>query len=142
MNKRYFYTDPLAAAWMAKHFGMLFQFENGRECYFDEDPHVFRLTSSRFFIHPDSMRLLEPQVGDAVEFDRWHWDRQRQEDMKDAPYKPHYGSVIQCGKGEWLEVVSAGVGWDTTFGGHQFAMQHKIIQRNGIPFMWPASEAA
>ena len=31
MTRCYFYTDPLAAAWLAKHFGMRFTYGDGRE---------------------------------------------------------------------------------------------------------------
>lgn len=154
--KRFFYTDPLAAAWMHMEHGFEYRgihhlFANA---HYPEDAISAQdlgdliesyvldgASDSKIYVHPDSLHLLEPKPGDAVEFDRWHWDRQRHEDMKNAPYKPHYGSVIECGKGEWLEVVSAGVGWDTTFGGHPFAMRHKIIQRSGLPFHWPESES-
>jgi hypothetical protein len=68
---RCFYTDPLAAAWMAKHFGMRLLYPNDNdvlkgELYYgllkdaEGEPDVF----SRLYVHSDSLRLLEPQVGD------------------------------------------------------------------------------
>jgi hypothetical protein len=70
---RWFYTDPLAAAWMAKHFGMKFNLPNGCECYFDEDvAEVLRPSFAggfKVYVHPDSLAVLEPREGDFVTFD-------------------------------------------------------------------------
>jgi hypothetical protein len=49
---RHFYTDPLAVAWMAKHFGMEF------DPTFDERVHP---------IAKESLHLLEPKDGDYLE---------------------------------------------------------------------------
>lgn len=92
MTKRYFYTDPLAAAWMAKNFGMIFQFQG--ECASDsftaqngyraeisirhipvrgglgDSPAYLRIDfgdwviPEKHYIQPDSLHLLEPQVDD------------------------------------------------------------------------------
>lgn len=109
--KRYYYTDPLAAAWMAKHFGMRFYeglepFEDGEpfeieqygilkeaarqawnECY-SKNPYVY--------IHPDSLHLLEPnKATDHIIHD-----------------ENEQGEILRS----------------------------RIIQRNGLAFMWPESE--
>lgn len=71
--KRYYYTDPLAAAWMAKHFGMVFdRWTEGLGKW------TGRLSGSdtlqdfedctQLFIHPDSLHLLEPRAGDLVQW--------------------------------------------------------------------------
>lgn len=64
---KYYYKDPLAAAWMAKHHGI--KFDNGDSlksacevAEMDENP-------IPFIIHPDSLHLLEPQKGDLCSFD-------------------------------------------------------------------------
>ena len=70
MTERYFYTDPLAAAWMAKHFGMRFR----PDCYSDralpEGEDITRFAhprfGGRFYVHPDSLPLLQPQLGDLI----------------------------------------------------------------------------
>lgn len=67
--KRYYYTDPLAAAWMAKHFWiaytepLAFGFNNG-QFTIARSPHLDMHNESRYYIHPDSVRLLEPQLYD------------------------------------------------------------------------------
>lgn len=99
-------------------------------------------SGERFYIHPDSVHLLEPQVGDAVEFDRWHWDRQRYPETKDYPYDAHYGVIKPFGRNdEGMSIVTAGHGWDTKFNNaEKFSIPFKIIQRNGLAFHWPEVE--
>lgn len=158
-SPRYFYTDPLAAAWMAKHFGMRLLADDGDDGLVDAGARFIDCDDTfrelwqhdfsylgKLYIHPDSLALLEPKDGDAVEFDRWHWERQRHEDMRNAPYQSHFGRVhlfknTRPDGGDWLQISSAGVGWDDNYHG-QFALPFKVIQRNGKAFMWPESEAA
>lgn len=75
--KRAYYTDPLAAAWMAKHHGMLFydpQSPLGRPfsvCGSGYEANMvfradYRHDPQYFYIHPDSMALLEPMAGDLM----------------------------------------------------------------------------
>jgi hypothetical protein len=141
---RYFYRDSLAAAWMAKHFGMRLR----PDCYEEralpvgEDVtrfthHAFR---GRYYTHVDSIHLLDPQDGDAVEFDRWHWERQRHDDLKDASPQPHFALVKI--DGDWKHIFSAGIGWDRVRVGERFSLPFKIIQRRGIAFHWPESDTA
>jgi hypothetical protein len=85
MTKRFFYTDPLAAAWMAKHFGMkLVCLHRNEDDGVDADhvgtPYPFehaildaemwedaiRGTCRNIYVHPDSLPLLEPQIGDLI----------------------------------------------------------------------------
>lgn len=61
---RYFYTDRLAAAWMARHFGMqlvAFHYERGR-LDLEEDEEILNAAASIdppcYFIHRDSLHLL------------------------------------------------------------------------------------
>ena len=110
VQKRFFYTDPLAAAWMAKHHGM--RFWNG-----NHEIHVLPLVdgekSERWYVHPDSLRLLEPQVGDCCEWignpDTRHYSALEEEEKGD----PFMEAEIIC-----------------------------IVARNGIVFHWPESEGA
>ena len=143
---RYYYTDPLAAAYMAKHYCMKFRDNDGETLESDRDVLVgnydggyYDPVEGNIEVHPDSLHLLEPQVGDAVEFDRWFWDRQRFHEYKDYPYHAHYGRVGAYGRNdEYLGISSCGVGWDNTDADSpRFTLPFKIIQRNGKPFFWP-----
>lgn len=120
---RRFYTDPLAAAWMAKHFGMVFtrwsdgvsEWE-GRLCGTDA---LQEFEGCRHFvIHPDSLHLLEPQVGDIG----------IQPDEACGEYR----------NGRWRSFSSCG----RDCYGLSEKERISIIQRNGIAFHWPESEAA
>lgn len=63
MTRRYFYTDSLAAAWMAKHFGMRFWNES-------HEIHVLPLVDGekegKWTIQPDSEGILGVRLGDIV----------------------------------------------------------------------------
>jgi hypothetical protein len=84
-EKRYFYRDPLAAAWMAKHFGMKFTDAEGERIFARMGRNLYRkerrpAETGRFYevavfvdkvyIHPDSLPLLEPQENDVIYNDR------------------------------------------------------------------------
>ncbi len=130
MSKRY-YTDPLAAAWMVSRYGMKLHFPDGDmpilqidmsgQAYFQ-----YPATDARdkiweghfkIFVHPDSLHLLEPQVGDIMDYFRpdtamtmmQHW------------YEKYYPL-------KHLDQIN---GNDCAF---------NIIQRNGTAFMWPKVE--
>jgi hypothetical protein len=70
VSKRYYYDDPLAASWMAKHFGMRFETWTGGVPADIGD-------LGNIYIHPDSLHLLEPQDMDVMEgtgsLDRSFW---------------------------------------------------------------------
>lgn len=114
---RYFYTDPLAAAWMASNYGMAF--ENARLTLIQGGPGnsnysdiswSLRIYDNCFpIIHPDSLHLLEPKVGDLVE-------------------------EALDGK------VCNGHSFDYFSDPHRII--ERIIQRDGKPFFWPESEEA
>lgn len=118
MTKRAFYTDPLAAAWMAKNFGMKFTSGVNSTLISVDDLLMGEALGWRLkkdsddwvYIHSDSLHLLEPIINDVL----WtvkdgFFDVQRICDVYD---KPKYNT------------------WKL----------HKIIERNGIPFMWPEFE--
>ena len=120
MSKRYFYTDPLAAAWMAKQFGMRvvhpYVAASGNPEMWDSDTHSFEgfvsefPGGSRLYLHPDSLPLLEPQIGD------------RDED-----------GFIYAAQGDWRRADSTGCSIRS-------AGICRTAKRNGIPFMWPEVE--
>lgn len=127
-----FYTDPLAAAWMAKHFGMRFVEHgsySGTIIYTEgRNGDTAIAEHSRYTIHPASLHLLEPLVGDIL-----NW---------------------QTGKGEpWWEDHSRYIyppqGTHDVFTAESAArmlgkpeLSAKIIRRDGRVFFWPESEAA
>ena len=114
-DTRYFYTDPLAAAWMAKNFGMRLR----PDCYGErplllgEDVTRFEHPrfGGKFYIHTDSLPVLEPMIGD-----------------KDAD-----GLVYRmCGYHDKLSWVDR---YDNFC--HE---ESRTSIREGKPFMWPESE--
>lgn len=110
---KYFYTDPLAAAWMAKHHEMDFEGLSWMEeefCFALHDPEN---EPSHYYIHPDSLHLLEPQVDDVIRDDVDH----------------EYQTV-------WKD--EKGLGMDTSKG--TASPSGIIIQRNGKAFHWPEVE--
>jgi hypothetical protein len=116
---RYFYTDPLAAAWMSRHFGMNIEdWPTSELCWFahalyDEpqspsDP----VQAQRFYINPDSLYLLEPIINDVIWTVRdGFYEVRRICDVYDKPQAQSW-------------------------------RLHKIIERNGVGFHWPESEEA
>jgi hypothetical protein len=127
MTQHYFYTDPLAAAWMAKHHGMKCRVEDKGDteyqwvdmrnvsCY-------FVMEEAAYYIHPDSLHLLEPKVGDLI--------------LKEGFNDPMLVKDIIAGD------VLCKIGWDGSIERCTDKGYCKIIQRNGIPFMWPESDAS
>ena len=116
-ERRYFYTDPLAAAWMAKHFGMVFGSGSNKltepgdftDTYENEYGCFPKNEADRHYIHPDSLHLLEPQVGDLCSF-LW-----------------------------WLMGSDKAAEHHKLYDGGHLAWQ-RIIQRNGLAFHWPESD--
>jgi len=141
---RYYYTDPLAAAWMARHHGFFIvhpiepktsvhsKCRDEAHCYVtanevkDIDSSWLDLNwrdGTRFYIHPDSEYLLQPQDGDIV--------------------IECYGDLT---KGYPLQIIGKCVGiseYACRFGDetiYEKGDDFKIIQRNGKPFFWPEVE--
>lgn len=83
-TKRYFYTCPLKAAFMAKYYGMRFEpisdIASIREFMWHGIGNFIGLwEEDRYYIHPDSLHLLEPKNCDLGTdgFDAYryeHWD--------------------------------------------------------------------
>lgn len=118
MSGRLFYSDPLAAAWMAKQCGMRFQDEGGSEiqfatgdyfsCWENMDGEALPM-KGLFFVHPNSQCLLALRVGDSIIAIDGRATTLDQGDLE---------HLIRCG------------------------LQRPIIRRDGKPFFWPESEAA
>jgi hypothetical protein len=132
---KYYYTDPLAAAWMAKHFGMRFCAHDGEHIEIKQDgfrgtcegeewdrwlrserssPYEYKKLA---YIHPDSLHLLEPKVGDLVELS---FDTQRGVVSTHQRYTEEQAKEHIAGVHSWK--------------------RYKSIQRNGLAFMWPEVE--
>lgn len=147
----YYYDCPIKAAYMVREFGIEIAEPVGFDPIAlnpkDVDDLLRQLSmegwgvdDGKIYVAPDSLHIFTAQVGDAVEFDRFYWEKQRDDEYKDYPYKPHYGVVDKFGRDdEWLGISSAGHGWDNTKDG-KWALPFKIIQRNNKAFIWPESE--
>ncbi|MGE4047220.1 MAG: hypothetical protein AB7F35_20320 [Acetobacteraceae bacterium] len=151
---RWFYDDPLAAKIMMRDFGMRFQIHLSYlgedygmldvETLYDLDETwsqfiYIEATSpehddfafghdepKRLFIHPESVSLLVPQVGDLVQFQYPSW--------------PHScaGYVVITNKSG--VVVATGPQSQESY--PLDFNRCAIIQRNGLVFHWPQQEQA
>lgn len=115
---KYYYTDALASAWMAKHFGMKFV-GYGRLDLKHEIPLAAHFAGgllpddAKFYIHPDSLHLLEPHIGDVCRTNK--------------KLDTGFDDVILIEDKSELNVYNDVDGF-------------RIIQRNGLSFMWPEHE--
>lgn len=126
--KRPFYRDPLAAAWMAKHHEMRFTKANdhvidnfviaGRISVSDVNPKLEGDRSFLYYIHLESLHLLEPRAGDRIAQvglnNTWlvPSNEEPEEELRSIRNAKHLMET-----------------WPAT-----------VIQRNGVPFHWPESE--
>lgn len=117
MNKRYFYTDPLAAAWMAFRHDIRFTHDSYFGEYDTDDDGCTKIrifhdqgSPGRFYIRPETLHLLVPQEGDVAY-------------VREIPGEPLSRALV--------------------YPIHILNTKHdvvRIISRNGIAFMWPESE--
>jgi hypothetical protein len=127
MTKRFFYSDPLTAAWMVRHHGMMLttgrlsgdvihvRCEQGAMVI----SHLAIFPLFKAYIHPDSLHLLEPQVGD--------WGR-----------GPYAGEVI--GVSENLVTIQVPERHNGKSHFCQPKSEFKIVSRDGFAFMCPEVE--
>lgn len=117
----YFYSDPLAAAWMAKHFGMQFDIAHTYECYdigdFVQSDYSFNISEieRKYYVHLESLTLLEPLAGDILDF-----TDQDSTNIYQVSEKRRYYNDIDVNSA--VAAINEG---------------GKIIQRNGVVFHWP-----
>jgi len=150
MIKRYFYTDPLAAAWMAKHFGVkvhcpVWKGDGVREQSNLPVPlwvfgRIIDATSrkslgvDRFTVAEESVPVFVPQVGDFVVC-RW------------PLHKDHFRRQVHG----WVTTIEENIDERTVWvrsdnycsadEDAQFDVSEvQIIQRNGLAFHWPEEE--
>lgn len=128
---KYFYTDPLAAAWMAKHFGMKIEWSNEDGWQITHLIHQSimgneKVSIVKLYIHPDSLYLLDPQEGDIV-------------NPSSSWQLAYIGSTILVKNMERMP-NSTFMDINTINDISKKYGDVIIIQRKGIPFMWPESE--
>lgn len=116
---QYFYTDPLAAAWMENHQEMSFVDERGREITIVDGTFIADAFSDgqaceKAYLNPRSLQLLKPRVDDIV--------------IEGSEYFAKITGFID-GK------ICALFGDEL-----DYVYDPAIIQRNGLAFMWPESE--
>jgi hypothetical protein len=117
----YFYTDPLAAAWMAKHFGMkiyawaLDALDDVNAIAREQPPFV---PDCKYMIDDPSLPLLEPRPGDLV------------------TYKL---GVVGC-VGMPYTNGPLGVWWAGSERQEPLHGKERVIQRDGKPFFWPEQD--
>lgn len=136
---RYFYTDPLAAAWMWQYHGIRYESSLSAEWQIRVSGHGesssrFEVTYDYgakpecFYIHPDSLYLLQPQAGDIVKAIRHEVDYEFAEEYVIGSYSPVGNVTVRVNPGGTL-LHTYGEGY-----------RIEIILRNGIPFMAPEKE--
>jgi hypothetical protein len=112
MAKKYYYTCPYSAAYMAHTFDMMLgcEYEDEyEEVHFEPDVCPYDLAHTpigdKAYIHPDSLHILEPQAGDLVRSIEW--------EGRDFYKKCHADDVSDA---------------------------REVIQRNGKAFIMPEEE--
>lgn len=122
---KYYYNNPLAAAWMCRFYAMRFMDKNGSP--FDDFQFSFCYESESrndmpFYIHPDSLFLLKPKMHDLVRAKSYHgqWA---------TGYVVHLRSSID----EFIIDTAPSLIFYAPDG-------VEIIQRDNKAFIWPESE--
>ena len=153
MNERWYYTDPLKVLWMAERFGMKFAVEltklpassqlsicdhmvhigvsSDDELTHSGQPHKAlcldcREDGDRYYIHPASMHLLDPQPDDIVKYKSYVGVV---ESVRDDGFIEYSESTQWVGDDGWIE-------------GSRMSDVSEIIQRGCVQFMWPECEGA
>lgn len=135
--KRYFYNCAVKAAYMEKYHGM--RWEDDRPGQDIDDGYLIHVTKrkdEKIFIRSDKLKLLEPQVGDlligyakAIVKVGWinsyagDWDKVFSKKPR-AKYQEYNKCFAVDEYDDWED----------------FTDEDIIIQRNGIPFIWPESK--
>lgn len=135
MTKRYYYNDPLAAAWMAKHFGMDFQIHssdthgNFKDHLMDIGViqirrHIEASATDKYYIHPESESVLEPKDKDIA---LWKGDLGRIIENNTDIGWAFYVLEMNCSRRMLLSF-------------RDLEEHPEIIYRNHLPFFWPKVE--
>ena len=78
MTKRYYYTDPIKAAYMTKEFGVKFLNEDGWECFYEDGnwwadekiggiTKTHSVTDGKFYIAKESESIFKQKIGDMTD---------------------------------------------------------------------------
>ena len=110
---RFYYDDPLAAAWMCQEFGMTFEDEKGVR--YGSSSMVLagyaRPRPQKHIIHRESLPLLAPRLGDVI-------------------YSPADGSYMVGGRViKTVALAEENISWGD-----------RVIHRDGKVFHWPLQE--
>lgn len=133
--KRPYYTDPLEVAYMAKHYGMIFspKLDTGAIAWdvrypqrgvYSQEWEPLPPMWGRYYVHPDSECILQPQHGDI---------------MGNVAVHRCFGLYLGGTGTVNVEVPMRHNGKSN------FAMPMeacRIVQRAGKPFIWPEMEEA
>lgn len=136
MTTRYYYTDPLAAAWMTKHFGMNIcpddrEIPMAKNIALSDSGLMIQVDFAamgapqwrKLYIHPDSLHLLEPKVEDII--------------IHNQTKNPH--KIASVGDGLFFTDPPEFINGKLC-GFHLSKHLFKPIQRNDTPFIWPLHE--
>jgi hypothetical protein len=119
---QFFYRDSLDAAWMARHFGMQYEYLLHGPVTYSFLHNDLSGGDGPFVIHPTSLHLLEPHHGDLVQL-----------------FVNMGGSHL----GYWHDTGAlrfTSSGFTIPMNAHNTYEVHRIIERNGIGFIWPERE--
>ena len=145
---QYYYSDPLAAAWQAKHFGIdiyTHRLDNGvhpkryrdfNESVADIAKNVVDGWQDRYYVYPDSLPLLEPQIGDWVAVFSGKASIGSWPDEVTSIHRPNDETYPYAGDGRLV------VGLEGCHPDWKYFDDCKIIQRDGKAFHWPERDAA
>jgi hypothetical protein len=143
VTEKYFYRDPLAAAWMAKHFGMQYTEKlktfgktdwQDPECYLAGLPRSGKTVWSRcnYYIHPASYPILEPKLKDKIGNNNESWLVISDEEYAKFEDDFKHGEFMALMSVQLISISDA----------KQLINSGKAVieKRNGIAFMWPEKE--
>lgn len=143
MPKRAYYTCAIKAAFMAKYHGMRFHHKGDTltEAYNDLSDFFWAdfgydidEQDPPFYIHPDSMHLLNKKAGDWVSFFSGKVSQGSWPDMIESVIPSGDERYPYTGDGRTVYTLeSMNPDWF-------YADRIKIIQRNGEAFFWPEFE--
>lgn len=145
---KYFYSDPVKAAYMAETYHMEFVYPNGMPVTLSTIEHFIYSTLADYeppyFIAENSLHLLEPSPGDLIA----HKDKERGGAWGFIEYnivvKPEerWEKIGGYPKNQLQIEVFNREAWRSDTGMISKSAFVKIIQRNEQEFFWPNSEPA
>lgn len=128
MTKRYYYTCGLQASYMYDNFGMEFEQKFSYAMNYGTSVVILHPDVDKIYIHPDSVALLEPKVGDLCEMLGGHWNGAHDiiDEIDDVIH------FVDCN----IDYLSC----DDELAEQERFYGVKIIQRDNKPLFWPECE--